>query len=508
MSANSDEKDPWPLDPLRREDLHEGTKTLIHGVSVLLVVFWVAFSFALLFRTALVLLNVDLGVEWLAPTSDRWKDIQYSLIALTAVMGAPFVVWRTLIASEQTRIQQQTHYTDLFTKAVDQLGARTEEGEPNIEVRLGGIYALQRISEESERDYLPIIQTLSAYVRQNLGEPVEIPEDLPPEPNWETTAKDPTTDWATLRKQSEARREAIRGWGVKLRARAARKGAASAHRPDIRAALDVLERRAQKHRQLEVGERGDLPPPPRVAREAVSNKGKAEHNISLAAQIYCERMKVWRERLDGPDLAGSTFQGIYRSKSQLNYFNLSLVEMQGAFLIQSQMQGIDLSFSGLQGAHFDWAMMQGADLRGARLQGADLVGAQLLGTDLSEAWMQGTNLQHTEMQGADLSEVLMQGADLSDANLIGANLRGAQLQFTELSNANIAGALLVSADFTGSNVTLEQLQSAFGDEPTWNKLPFDFVDDDLPDHWSPFELSQDAVEANRQWKAWLASRSS
>lgn len=126
-------------------------------------------------------------------------------------MGVPFLIWRTLIASKQTAINRESHYTALFTKAVEQLGADktvkrrefkpvyqtdeitkkpifkdgrqvpliSEAGEPvgeyqsyevtvtNYEVRLGAIYALERIAQDSVRDAQPIYLTLCAYLQNN-----------------------------------------------------------------------------------------------------------------------------------------------------------------------------------------------------------------------------------------------------------------------------------------------------------------------------------------------------
>ncbi len=78
----------------------------------------------------------------------------------------------------QARTAEQGHITDRITKAVEQLGAEktvkvqedgktVERTEPNFEVRLGAIYALERIAEDSERDHIPIMETLCAYIRQN-----------------------------------------------------------------------------------------------------------------------------------------------------------------------------------------------------------------------------------------------------------------------------------------------------------------------------------------------------
>jgi len=111
-------------------------------------------------------------------------DINKLLLALGGVIGGPFLIWRTLIAYQQTSISREGHYTSLFTRAVEQLGATREvqrleldkttdpnttysvtETEPNLEVRLGAIYALERITHDSERDHWPIMEVLCAYIR-------------------------------------------------------------------------------------------------------------------------------------------------------------------------------------------------------------------------------------------------------------------------------------------------------------------------------------------------------
>ena len=55
-----------------------------------------------------------------------------------------YFVWRRVQAADRnTRLIEAGHITDCYTRAVAQLAA-TEEGQPNLEVRLGGIYALER----------------------------------------------------------------------------------------------------------------------------------------------------------------------------------------------------------------------------------------------------------------------------------------------------------------------------------------------------------------------------
>ena len=51
---------------------------------------------------------------------------------------------------EQTKADLQRRITESFTKAIEHLGS------DNLQVRLGGIYTLERISRESELDYWPV----------------------------------------------------------------------------------------------------------------------------------------------------------------------------------------------------------------------------------------------------------------------------------------------------------------------------------------------------------------
>jgi hypothetical protein len=84
--------------------------------------------------------------------------------------------WRNMkLAEKNLQVTQQTalrtfestregQITDRFTKAITQLG----EAEPEkLAIRLGGIYALERIAKDSERDHWPIMEILTAYVREH-----------------------------------------------------------------------------------------------------------------------------------------------------------------------------------------------------------------------------------------------------------------------------------------------------------------------------------------------------
>jgi Pentapeptide repeats (8 copies) len=77
-------------------------------------------------------------------------------------------------SQEQTqRLTERGQITDRFTRAIDQLGKTDGEGNRLFEIRIGGIYALERIARESEEDHWPIMEVLTAYVRQHAHSPRE-----------------------------------------------------------------------------------------------------------------------------------------------------------------------------------------------------------------------------------------------------------------------------------------------------------------------------------------------
>jgi type II secretory pathway pseudopilin PulG len=68
------------------------------------------------------------------------------------------------LAQEEThRLEKETQLTDRYTKAIDQLGSS------ELAIRLGGIYALERIviANDSERDHPTIVEVLSSFVRES-----------------------------------------------------------------------------------------------------------------------------------------------------------------------------------------------------------------------------------------------------------------------------------------------------------------------------------------------------
>ena len=60
--------------------------------------------------------------------------------------------------------------TDRYTKAIEQLGS------DKLDVRIGGIYALERIARDSPRDHPTVMEVLSAFIRDHSHDPWPPPD--------------------------------------------------------------------------------------------------------------------------------------------------------------------------------------------------------------------------------------------------------------------------------------------------------------------------------------------
>jgi len=313
------------------------------------------------------------------------------LLGLAAVLGAPFVIWRTLIAAQQTAINRESHYTDLFTKAVEQLAAdklvkrrefrprfkrdknsdeflRDKDGEPvpavrpdgtplgdwetvevikiNREVRLGAIYALERIAQDSERDHWPIMETLTAYVRNNADTPM---------------GRDKFVE-----SMEEDKRKAAIGslgldpsyWVKKL----------PSPRVDIQAAIRVIGRRAQTRIAYERDESRNYQLDVRK-----SNLQKAD----LAAMNF-DYARFEHATLEGADFSVSSLVYAKFMWSKLNNASFAQADGEHAFFDEA-----DLETASFTQGHFPFSSFIGANLRRGALRDSYLEQANFEGADLS-----------------------------------------------------------------------------------------------------------------------------
>jgi Pentapeptide repeats (8 copies) len=72
-------------------------------------------------------------------------------------------------------LNREGQITERFTRAVEQLGDK------KLDIRLGGIYALERIARDSKTHYEPVIEVLTAFLREHTPAPAlsEPPSEAP-----------------------------------------------------------------------------------------------------------------------------------------------------------------------------------------------------------------------------------------------------------------------------------------------------------------------------------------
>lgn len=99
--------------------------------------------------------------------NENRRTIAQGVLAVLGVF-ALVATWRRMRAMEETvKVAQEGQITERFVRAIQLLGATGKDGEPVLEIRLGGIYALERIARDSVKDHGPIMEVLTAYVREN-----------------------------------------------------------------------------------------------------------------------------------------------------------------------------------------------------------------------------------------------------------------------------------------------------------------------------------------------------
>src|SRR5690242_16271031 len=88
-----------------------------------------------------------------------WAQWVTSIVALAALLFTGLSMQET---RRQNAISEQGQITDRFGKAVEQLGSNTRD------VRMGGLYALERIMHGSPADRQTITEVLAAYLRERV----------------------------------------------------------------------------------------------------------------------------------------------------------------------------------------------------------------------------------------------------------------------------------------------------------------------------------------------------
>ena len=284
----------------------------------------------MLFAVVVALLSVFL--DWyIAPTKPgEKKDLVLAtaqILAGTALLSGLYFTWRTV------QVNREGQITERLTQAIDQLGDDKPE-----EVRIGGIYALAKIAEDSDVYYWPIIEILAAYVRKNAP--------------WPTTEASESGDDSDHEEELEAGKERSH----------------QHKRLDIQAILYILrDLRDPKHHHV--------------------NREDDFIRLTDTDLQYADLREIHLER--------ARLRNTIFVEANLEEAQLQIADLEEAILCKAELQGANLQRADLEGALLEGALLEGADLQKADLQGAFLQGVDLQGTrELTQKqieWAIGSN---------------------------------------------------------------------------------------------------------------------
>ena len=280
--------------------------------------------------------------------------------------------------AQNARTNREGQITERFTRAIDQLGSTDKDGKALLEIRLGAIYALERIARDSPRDHWPIMEVLTAYVRQNARRtPVD---PFPP----------PLTPDEVDQMEYAAQFRSWQPGGLRARA-------------DIQAIMTVIGR-------------------------------TAEH----AGRLKGQTLNLAGADLQHVDLTHAQLQGAMLRAVDLRGAELSYTQLEGVYLSEAELAGVDLSFTRLRGVWMYDANLEGAQLYGAELEGAGLANSCLSRAKLSGARLRGTVFVGADLSSADFEGAFLDRASFRKASsLDGAVFKDAHLDEADFRETDL-----------------------------------------------------------------------
>jgi uncharacterized protein YjbI with pentapeptide repeats len=293
-------------------------------------------------------------------------------VLVVSIAGAVVVAISLLYTARTYRLSHRGQVTDRFTKALERLSSS------DVDARLGGIYTLAHVANDSRPHHDDVVEVLEAFIRRRAPatRPTRLWPHDPPLPD-------------------------------RLAA-------------DVQAALTALASR-----------------PPRPERRQLDLSGLQLTGARLIGVVLRDadlHGAILRGAdLRGADLSHADLRGADLSHANLSHGNLNSADLSGAYLRHSDLRGANLRHADLSHADLRGAYLRRAYLSRAYLSGVDLSHANMRAAILRRAYLSRADLSHANLNSANLN-----GANLDLANLRGAYLSGAYLTAVDLNDVDLS----------------------------------------------------------------------
>jgi hypothetical protein len=253
-------------------------------------------------------------------------NLLFQGIGVSILAGLVYTGWHYLRRTdEQFQNANDKLITDRFSQAISHLAS------DKIEVRLGGIYTLERLAQESPTESWLTIEMLTAFVRERSSTVRTLPTTGTPE--------HPPTILAGTDPPAQRKRPPL-----------------SRIPTDIQAVMTILSRRDvskdRPDRQIELRE---------------SNLRAADLN-----GIELWGADLWKVNLREAQLWQAKLAGAFLGRANLSEASLWQADLEGAYLWKANLEGANLTEANLEQAN-----LEGSNLNGANLQQTNLINADL-----------------------------------------------------------------------------------------------------------------------------------
>ena len=349
--------------------------------------------------------------DWLFSDESGSTTIRNLGLVLAGLIALPLAIWRGLVAQKQADAAQLSLRNERYQKGAEMLGNE------RLSVRLGGIYALQRLAVELPEDYhILIMRLLCAFAHYS------------------------TTGGRNMMSDEDAS-------GIpRIDA-------------DVQAVMDIVCKRDTLALSLEAKECFQLDFSnaflPRAILSEADLTGTILSDVNLS-NATLRKAILTKAILNKANLSSADLQRTELSDANLQEANLSIAILTGANFCKAKLQRANLTSAKIWATNFDRANLNNSSLAHTQIWAAKFPGAFLHGANLTLADLKHTDLSNGKLAQANLSKAKAQGINLSGANLRGSNLSGADLRKANLSAAqfwaaNLPNTLLNDANLSGAD---------------------------------------------------------
>ena len=332
--------------------------------------------------------------EWLSGEESGSTTIRNIALVVAGALALGLALWRSLVAERQADTAQLSLLNERYQKGAGMLGSEV------LSVRLGGIYALQRLAEQHPGHYhIQVMNLFCAFLRH--------------------PTKDQSLDPGQLTNKP---------------------GTLLGIRQDMEAVLEAICSRDKSRIALE--RREDF----RLDLRGATLPGVQLLNADLSNAMF------HHAEMPGANIANTDLTDAFFTSANLSQASLYRMKFKG-----TRFGSANLSGALLQDTEFTNADFHDADLSGANLWKANLHGAIFQDAKLCDAWLESANLSSSGFGGADLS-----GARLVKTDLSGSQFLNASLDNANLTDANLSGvAFSVGGPQRAKGLTQAQLDQAW-----------------------------------------------